>query len=163
MTDQEAPERLGPWARSALIGFGLALLAAAAWVGLYCLVFGSVYLFGGHGSTPRPIDRAVGLALLAVPPLMLALAGFSLLCSTRRRLAVVAALAAALIADAALAAAFLHLANRPENRRPAGLTIYPDEESARKAYGFPAEPDPTHSGPCSLGAGKCAPPAAKAK
>lgn len=159
---EEAPERLGPWARSALAGFGVVVLIAAIWVGLYCLVFASVYMFGGHGSTPRAIDRAVAVALLAFPLLMLAVAGFSLFCTTWRRLAIVGALAGALIVDLGLGLWFLHLANRPREGLPAGMKVYPDEDSARKAYGFP-EGSGTNSGPCSLGGGKCAGPAAKTK
>ena len=160
---EEAPERLGPWLRSALAGFGLVVLIAAVWAGLYFLVFGAVYLFGGHGTAaPPPIDRAAGLSLLAVPALMLALAGFCLFCTTWRRLAVVGCLAAALVADAGLALGFLHLANRPGEGRPAGMKVYPDEDSASKAHGFP-EGSGTYSGPCSLGPGKCAGPPAKAK
>ena len=163
MTDDEAPERLGSWLRSALAGFGLLVLIAAVWAGLYFLVFGAVYLFGGHGSTSRPIERAAGLSLLTVPPLMLALAGFSLLCTTWRRLAVVGCLAAALVVDAGLALGFLHLANRPREGRPAGMKLYPDEELPRGKPMASRAGSATHSGPCSLGAGRCAGPPAKAK
>lgn len=160
MTDEEAPERLGPWARSALIGFGLVLLVAALPVGFYCLVFAAFWVAPGHGVTPQPIDWAGGLSLFAVPLLMLALAGFGLFCSTWRRLLLVGCLAAALAVDVGLALWFLHLTTRPREGPPAGMTVYPDEESARKAYGFP-QGSGMNSGVCSLGAGKCAAPAAK--
>ena len=160
--EEEAPERLGPWPRSALIGFGLVVLVAAMPIGFYGLVFAAFWVAPGHGVTPRPIDWAGGLALFALAPLMLALAGFSLLCRTWRRRALVGCLAAALAADAGLALWFLHLTSRPRDGPPAGMTVYPDEDSARKASGFP-EASGTHSGPCSLGAGKCGGPPTKAE
>lgn len=162
MTDEEAPERLGPWPRSALIGFGLVVLIAALPVGFYCLVFAAFWVAPGHGVTPRPVDWSGGLALTAVPLLMLALAGFSLLGTTWKRLAIAGCLAGALVVDVALALGFLHLANRPKDGPPAGMKVYPDEDSARKAYGFP-QASATHSGVCSLGPGKCAGPPPKAK
>ena len=162
MTDEEAPERLGPWPRFALIGFGLVVLAAALPVGFYCLVFAAFWVAPGHGVTPEPVDWAGGLALAAVPLLMLALAGFSLLGTSWKRLAIAAGLAAALVADAGLALWLLHLTGRPEEGPPAGMTVYPDEESARKAYGMPEGPG-TYSGVCSMGPGTCAGPPAKAR
>lgn len=162
MTDEEAPERLGPWGRWALVGFGLVVLAAAVPVGFYGLVLAAFWVAPGHGVTPGPVDWAGGLALAALPLLMLALAGFSLLGTTRRRLAIAAGLAAALVADAGLALWLLHLAGRPDDGPPAGMTVYRDEESARKAYGMPQGPG-TYSGVCSMGPGTCAGPAAKAK
>lgn len=161
MTEEEAAERLGPWPRFALMGLGLALLVAAVPVGFYCTVLAAFWVAPGHGVTPRPIDWAGGLSLFAFPLLMLALAGFSLFCTTWRRLAVVGWLAAALVAEAGLALWISDLAGRRDDP-PAGVTHYPDEESARKAHGSPQVPG-TNSGVCSLGAGKCADPAAEAK
>lgn len=160
--EEESPERLGPWLRSALIGFGLVVLIAAIPVGFYCMVFAAFWVAPGHGVTPEAIDWAGGLSLFAVAPLMLALAGSSLLCRTSRRLALVGCLAAALVVDAGLAWWCLHLTSRPKAGPPAGMTVYPDEESARKAHGFP-ETSAIHSGPCSVGAGKCGGPPTKAK
>jgi hypothetical protein len=168
----EAPARLGSGARLSLAGFGLAALVAAVPVGFYCLILAGVLLGGWHGVTPRPVDRAAGLTLLAIPLLLLPLAGFSLACVDRRRLIVVASLAAALIADGALALGFLYLGSHG-HRPPAGVTVYPDVESAEAARkGSPREPSAnavatggpqTGSVACSPATGKCMSTTTKAR
>jgi hypothetical protein len=168
---EEASERPGRYARFALAGFGLVALLAAVPVGFYCLIFATVSVAGWHGVTPRPIDWAVGLSLFVFPLLLLALGGFSLACVNRRRLIVVAALAAALIVDGGLALRFLYLSSH-RHRPPAGVTAYPDVESARRAQGFPPEPwskaapgagPETHSIACSPTTGRCVSSRTKAK
>lgn len=170
MTDEEAPERLGPWARSALIGFGLVVLIAALPVGFYGLVLAAFIMAPGHGVTPEAIDWAAGLSLFVFPLLMLALAGFSLACTTWRRLAVVGALLGALVVEGGLALWLLHLGSRSDDP-PSGITRYPDVESAKKAMEPPGasagakgpqRPQP-HAIDCSPATGKCVETRSKAK
>lgn len=137
---EDASDRLGRPARIGLAGFGLVVLLAALPVGFFCLLFAGYSVGGGHGVTPRPIDWAVASSLLALALLMLALGVAGLICVDRKRLRIAAGIAALLTADGALALAFLNLSHQRPERPPAGVTVYPDVETARRAYGLPEQP-----------------------
>jgi hypothetical protein len=166
----EQPLEPGRFARAAFATFGVAVLLAAVPIGFYGLMLAAVLVGGWHGVTPRPVDWAAGLALLAFPLLMLALAAASLLRSTGRRLVPVAALVAALAFDGGVGLYFLHLGGQPEPPSSA-VTTYPDVESAEaarkglapgpsaKAVGGPQ----TVSVACSPVTGKCASTTTKPK
>jgi hypothetical protein len=129
----EVPERLAPYIRFALAGFGVLALLAAAPVGFYSLIVAGALVGGWHGVTPRAIDWAAGLSLFAFPLLLLALAGFSLVCTNRRRLIVVASVAAAVLVDGGLALRFLNLGDHRDHGPSCCVTTYPDVESAEAA------------------------------
>jgi hypothetical protein len=103
-----APRAVARWG---FVALGSSSLLAALPASLFAFVYGSIYLVGWHGVVPQPLDRVCGVAILALPLLLIALAFVSFRCALGRQpRARVAAVAAAFLFDAALVVLLLQVA-----------------------------------------------------